>query len=123
MVNKNGMIQFGAAAVIIVALMYTISTIGIPGISATLGADLATILPGLLVTILGMLTFGETTGSPAAMGSAAVTGLGLSVLLSEMYAAAMITDAMLAPATLIQFQGIVFIASMLFGVAFMGGRR
>lgn len=122
MAGKNGLMIFGAAAVTIVALFYTISTIGIPGVSATLGTNLASILPGLLVTILGMLTFGETTGSPGAMGSAAVTGLGLGVLLSEMYVVGMITDAMLAPATLIQFQGIVFVASMLFGVAFMGDR-
>lgn len=106
----------------LVVLVYVLSTATIPGISPTLGANLLSILPGLLVTILGMFSFRETIGRVSAPGAAAVVGLGLAVLLSEMNTSGMITAAMLAPATLIQFQGVVFVASLLLGVACMGDR-
>ena len=84
------------------------------GLSASLTTDLITILPGLFVSIVCVIGLGSQNG-PLSVGAAGVLGIGLAVLLGELHTLGTLTDAMLAPATLAQYQTIVVVAGFLLG--------
>lgn len=93
------------------------------GLSATIGDDLLAVLPGLFVSIIGIIAVSQASDSPLIIGGFAAIGIGLAVLLSEAYTAGIIIDAMLGGATIAQYETIVIIVGLLLGsVAYVSGR-
>ena len=85
------------------------------GLPTTLGDDLITLLPGLVLTVFCVFAAATQKG-PLSAGACAVLGVGLSILLSELYTMGVVTDAMLNTATLAQYQLILVVVGFIFGV-------
>jgi len=85
------------------------------GLSATIDDDLLAVLPGLFVSIIGIIAVSQAKGSPLIIGGFGAVGVGLAVLLSEAHAAGIFTDAMIGGATLAQLEVITIIVSILLG--------
>lgn len=93
------------------------------GLSATISDDLIAVLPGLFVSIIGIIAVSQTTNSPLIIGGFGVVGIGMAVLLSEAYTAGIIVDAMLGGATIAQCEVIIIILGLMLGaVAYAGSR-
>lgn len=104
---------------VVVVFLYVFNTMPIPGMSASIGPYFTALIPGLLLTFMGMVTAAETRSGPAMAGCFTVTGVGLAIILGAAHGAGMVSDAMLLPATLEQYQAIIIILSLLVG-AFIG---
>jgi hypothetical protein len=95
---------------------------GALGLDPSIGADLATIFPGLLITIIGLVS--ATRGGPLAVGGFSAAGIGLAVLFGEMYVAGIIDDTLLGGASLIQLQTLtIIVAALMGGVAYSVSRH
>ena len=84
-------------------------------VSAILGSNVIVVLPGLLITFLGIIAVVEAQGGLGVVGCFALMGVGLAILLWEMYTVGIIDDVLLAGATLVQLQAIIIIISLLMG--------
>jgi hypothetical protein len=92
-------------------------------VSAILGSNVIVVLPGLLITFLGIIAVVEAQGGLGVVGCFALMGVGLAILLGEMYTVGVIDDVLLAGATLVQLQAITIIISLLMGgVAYVSRR-
>jgi hypothetical protein len=114
--DSNNLIVLGAIMASAVSLYWIFTTMAFPGIPATLGATFGTILPGLLVAGLAMITAISMRSGPAAMGAYTVTGLGLALLVFELNAAGVLTNAMLLPATVAQVQVLIIVVGFVVGI-------
>jgi len=85
------------------------------GLSATIANDLLAVLPGLFVSIIGIIAVSQAKGSPLIIGGFGAVGIGLAVLLSEAYTAEIIVDAMLGGATIAQCEIITIILGLVLG--------
>ena len=93
------------------------------GIDAALGTNLLAVLPGLLISIVGVLFISGMRGSFSVIGFGALS-VGLATLLQGMYDGGIVVDAMLGGATLIQYQTIIVIMGLVLGgVVYAGGNR
>jgi uncharacterized membrane protein len=113
----------GALGVILTFVWY-LNTYPIPGLSSSLGPYFTDLIAPLLFTFMGIITAGEVRHGPALAGCFTLIGVGLAMILNYAYVGGMITAAMIAPATLEQYQAIVVVASLLIGgaVGLSGGR-
>ena len=94
------------------------------GLDADVGADLLAVLPGLFIAIIGVVFIAGIGGQPFAIIGFGAMGVGLAILLQEMYDAGIIVDVMLGGATLAQYETIIIILGLIFGaVAFISRRR
>ena len=94
------------------------------GLAADVGADLLAVLPGLFIAIIGVVFIAGVGGQPFAIIGFGAVGVGLAILLQEMYDAGIIVDVMLGGATLAQYETIIIILGLIFGaVAFISRRR
>jgi hypothetical protein len=99
-----------------VSLYYIFTISAFPGIPATLGATFGTILPGLLIGGFAIVIAVREKSGPAAMGAYTVTGLGLALLVFELNAAGVLTNAMLLPATVAQVQALIIVVGFIVGI-------
>ena len=106
--------------IIIFLVMVPASTFGLD--SGLLGNIIA-VLPGLLIGIIGIIGIGESHGSALIVGGFGAAGLGLAVLMGEMYSAGIINDVVLAGMTLGQLETITVILSLVMGGVAYSMRR
>lgn len=104
----------GALGVILTFVWY-FNTYPIPGLSSSLGPYFTDLIAPLLFTFMGIITAGEVKKGPALAGAFTMIGIGLAMILNYAYNGGMVTDAMLLPATLEQYQALIVLASMLVG--------
>ena len=92
------------------------------GLSATIDDDLLAVLPGLFVSIIGIIAVSQAKGSPLIIGGFGAVGIGLAVLLSEAYTAGIF--ALTGTVTLAQLETITIIVSIILGgVAYASTER
>lgn len=110
------------APIIVMALILALILAFNMGLDVPLGLDpsitlnLVAVLPGVFIFILCLIDIAYTQrGSPAKILGVACMGVNLAVLLGEMHGIGMINDAMLLPATLIQYQAISIVFGLLMG--------
>jgi len=85
------------------------------GLSVTISEDLIAVFPGLFIFIIGIASISQTMGNPLVVGGFGTIGIGLAFLIQEMYDAAIISDVMLAGATIAQLEILVIIVSIMMG--------
>ena len=93
------------------------------GLDADVGADLLAVLPGLFIAIIGIVFVAGTGGQSFAVIGFGAMGVGLAILLQEMYDANIIVDAMLGGATIAQYETIMIILGLIMGTVAYVGRR
>ncbi len=109
-------VKYGAAAVTVVAFLYILGTMSwgfLPSASAS--ANMAGILPGLLIVFLGMATAGEVKRSPAVIGAMGALGLGLALLISELEAEGVIVAGSFGTWTVYNVQFMCIVCGLLLG--------
>jgi hypothetical protein len=107
----------------LVVFLYVFNTMSFPMISSSLGGYFTALMPGLLFTLFGAVTMFEAKNSPGVMGCFAVMGVGLAIMIGSANTVGLVTNAMLAPATLEQFQAVIIIfALFLGGIVYAKGR-
>jgi hypothetical protein len=92
------------------------------GLDADVGAGLLLVFPGLLIVVIGVLFTVGMNGQFSVIGYGTL-GVGLSVLLQEMYDGAIIVDAMLGGATIAQYELIVVILGIVLGGVAYASKR
>jgi len=85
----------------------------LPSVSAS--QDLMSVLPGIMITFLGLGVASGVKRSPAMVGACAVAGLGLALLIDELNVAGILLVANMGGWTVYQIQVLVLVASFLFG--------
>ena len=93
------------------------------GLDADMGADLLAVLPGLFICLIGIIFMAGIAGQPFAIIGFGAIGVGLAILLQEMYDASIIVDAMLGGATIAQYETITVILGLIMGAVAYAGRR
>jgi hypothetical protein len=91
-------------------------------LDADVGAGLLIVLPGLLIVVVGMLFILGINSQFAVIGYGAL-GVGLSVLLQEMYDGGIVVDAMLGGATIAQYELVVIILGVVLGGVAYASKR
>ena len=112
------------SAVIIIYIFFAFGYADSLGLEATIDDSLVAVLPGLFVTLIGLVTIGAAFSHPLVIGGFGAVGIGLAVLFDEMYDAAIINSTLLAGATMTQVEVITIVVSLLMGgVAYASQRR
>lgn len=114
--DRSGLGAYVAIAGTVVALYYIFTTSAFPSVPAQLGAALQACIPGLLIGGFAIVEAILTRHGPAAMGGYTLAGLGLSIILDELFTAGVLTAAMLAPALLWQVQILVILMGFIMGI-------
>ena len=112
---RHGMLPYVAAGGTVVAFLWVLTEMNIPSISSSLGAYYVDLVPGILVTFLGMLTASRVRDSPAVIGCFAFVGLGLAIIMGAAYGVGMVNAGMLGSASLEQAQAVTFVLALLLG--------
>jgi hypothetical protein len=122
--KKNYLAPIIVMAVILSLVLAFNMGLDVPlGLDPALAVDLAAVMPGIFFfTLCAIDVAFSASGSPMKILGVACMGVSMAVLLEEMHGVAIINDAMLLPATLIQFQAISIILGLLLGgVVYAGG--
>jgi hypothetical protein len=92
------------------------------GLDADVGAGLLLVLPGLLIVVIGVLFTVGMSGQFSVIGYGAL-GVGLAILLQEMYDGGIIVDAMLGGASIAQYEMIIVILGVVLGGVAYASKR
>lgn len=103
-------------AILIVTVMFLGDYAPSLGISSSLTDMFIQVIPGVFITLLGLVGASKARGA-SIVGSFMAIGVGLALLLGEMNTAGILTEWILSGVTLIQVQGIVIIFTIIFGGA------
>lgn len=123
--RKNYLAPIIVMATILVFILAFNMGLGVPlGLDSALVVTLTAVMPGIFFFIICAIdVVFSPPNSPMKILGVACMGVSMAVLLEEMYNVAIINDAMLLPATLVQYQAISIILGLLFGgVVYAGGR-
>jgi len=117
------MVMMGVTVALVAIIVYLTQGYATSlNIDDSIGSGLATVFPGMLITVMGILAIRQTENSPMSIGSYGAVGIGLVVLLGELYTASIITEDILDPATITQVQTLVMVVMLLIG-GFVSARR
>lgn len=98
--------------IVVVFLVYAGNYLGL---SDRFSQNLAYVLPGLVTFMIGAAMILTIKTSIFFVPSFGVMGVGLAILLEEMYTVGIVVDALFVPLTLVEVQIIIIILSILFG--------
>lgn len=104
-------------AVLVIYFFFSMGYADSLNLDPSIGANLIAVFPGLFVTIIGLITIGSQSSSPLMVGGFGATGVGLAVLLNEMYEIGVLDSAVLGGASMAQVEAITIVVSLLMGGA------
>jgi hypothetical protein len=110
-------------AVMVIYLFFQMGWASNLNLDPALGDVLIAVFPGLFVTIIGLVAIGSQSSSPLMIGGFGATGIGIAVLLDEMYDIGVLNGAVLGGATMAQVEAITIVVSLLMGSAVYATRR
>jgi hypothetical protein len=120
---SGALVTLGVFMVILVIYFFFQMGYATPlGLDASIDDSLIAVFPGLFVTIIGLVAI-TRLNTPLIIGAFGAVGIGLAVLMNEMYDAAIVTDIMLGGTTIAQIQTLVIILSLLMGGVAYNSRR
>lgn len=95
------------------------------GFDSQIATDLMSVAPGIFLFLINVAIISQIdSGHPAMVGGFTFCGLGIVLLVQELYDINIITDALIDPATILQIQELILIVSILLGgYAWASGRR
>ena len=104
-------------AVLVIYFFFSMGYADSLNLDPSIGANLIAVFPGLFVTIIGLITIGSQSSSPLMVGGFGAAGVGLAVLLDEMYDIGVLNAAVLGGASMAQVEAITIVVSLLMGGA------
>ena len=126
--RKNFTLLVIIAFVPLIALAYFLSldySITDLGFDSQIATDIMSVAPGLFLFLINVAIISQIeSGHPAMVGGFAFGGVGLVLLIQELYDINVITDSIIGQATILQVQELVLVASILLGgVVWATGKR
>jgi hypothetical protein len=117
--------NLGLLVAIVAVLCIIIFLVFVPPASLGLDSGLLTsilaVLPGLIITVVGILGIGRDDA--LVIGGYGAAGLGIAILMGELYTASIINDTMLSGATLGGLEALIVVLSLVMGAVAYQAKR